>query len=174
MEVLLMLVFLENWAKDQWKILNIWGHRYNLLQKDCSIFCCVWMKMLLVAPELYWELVTFAPWRVNSFLMEVLNFCLTDSSLRVIMFIIWLFNFCHNCLLILTSTHGNITKNQLELYWTCSWIWGSFWLFCGHLNCCYILINYFLLTYKVGINYAPIINRINYLSENKVCLKMIK
>ena len=35
-----------------------------------------------------------------------------------------------------------------------------FWLFCGHLNCCYILINYFLLTYKVGINYAPIINRI--------------
>ena len=50
-------------------------------------------------------------------------------------------------------------------------IWGSFWLFCGHLNCCYILINYFLLTYKVEINYAPIINRINYLSENILCLK---
>ena len=28
-----------------------------------------------------------------------------------------------------------------------------------------------LLTYKVGINYAPIINRINYLSENILCLK---
>ena len=39
------------------------------------------------------------------------------------------------------------------------------------LNCCYILIKYFLLTYKVGINYAPIINRINYLSEKILCLK---
>ena len=39
------------------------------------------------------------------------------------------------------------------------------------MNCCYILINYFLLTYKVGINYAPIINRINYLLENILCLK---
>ena len=46
-----------------------------------------------------------------------------------------------------------------------------FWLFCGHLNCCYIFINYFLLTYKVGINYAPIIYRTNYLSENILCLK---
>ena len=29
----------------------------------------------------------------------------------------------------------------------------------------------FILTYKVGINYAPIINRINYLSENILSLK---
>ena len=47
----------------------------------------------------------------------------------------------------------------------------QFWLFCGHLNCCYILISYFLLTYKMGINYTPIINRTNYLSENILCLK---
>ena len=33
------------------------------------------------------------------------------------------------------------------------------------------LLNYFLLTYRVGINYAPIINRINYLSENIMSLK---
>ena len=33
------------------------------------------------------------------------------------------------------------------------------------------LLNYFLLTYRVGINYAPIINRINYLSENILSLK---
>ena len=29
----------------------------------------------------------------------------------------------------------------------------------------------FLLTYRVGINYASIINRINYLSENVLCSK---
>ena len=46
----------------------------------------------------------------------------------------------------------------------------QFWLFCGHLNCCYILINYFLLTNKVGLINAPII-RINYLSENVICSK---
>ena len=48
---------------------------------------------------------------------------------------------------------------------------GSFWLFCGHLNSYYILINYFPLTYKVGINHAPVINRTNDLSENILCLK---
>ena len=32
-----------------------------------------------------------------------------------------------------------------------------------------ILIIYFLLTYKMGISYAPIINRINYLSEKVLC-----
>ena len=50
-------------------------------------------------------------------------------------------------------------------------IWGNFWLFCGRLNCSYILINYFLLIYKVGINHPPIINKINYLSKNILCLK---
>ena len=45
----------------------------------------------------------------------------------------------------------------------------QFWATCGHLNCCYILINYFLQNYKVRINYIPIINRINYLSENVLC-----
>ena len=29
----------------------------------------------------------------------------------------------------------------------------------------------FFLTYKVGINYASIINRVNYLSENVFCSK---
>ena len=36
----------------------------------------------------------------------------------------------------------------------------------GYFVATWILINYFLLTYKVGINYAPIINRSNHLSEN--------
>ena len=35
----------------------------------------------------------------------------------------------------------------------------------------YILNSYFLPTYKVGMNYAPIINRSNYLSENVLCSK---
>ena len=43
--------------------------------------------------------------------------------------------------------------------------------FCGHLNCCYILINYFLLPYKIWINFAPIINKINYLSGKVLCWK---
>ena len=33
------------------------------------------------------------------------------------------------------------------------------------------LFNYFLLTYKVEINYAPVINRINYRSENVIYSK---
>ena len=35
----------------------------------------------------------------------------------------------------------------------------------------YILNSYFLPTYKVGMNYAPIINKSNYLSENVLCSK---
>ena len=46
----------------------------------------------------------------------------------------------------------------------------QFLAFRGHLNCCYILIN-FLLTDIMGIIYAPIINRINNLSENVLCSK---
>ena len=41
---------------------------------------------------------------------------------------------------------------------------------CGNLSCRYILIT-FLLTYKMDINYAPIINRINYLLEKVLRLK---
>ena len=52
-----------------------------------------------------------------------------------------------------------------------TWTFPESFRFCGHLNCSYMLINYFLLTYEVGINYALIINRINYFLENILCSK---
>ena len=61
--------------------------------------------------------------------------------------------------------HSSTRSVKMQV-WIWLQIWGSFWLLCGHLNCCYILISYFFPTYKVGVNFAPIINRINYLSEN--------
>ena len=72
------------------------------------------------------------------------------------------------------SADMKVNKNNNK--WACFHIaiyevvFGYFVDIC-HLNYCYILINYFLLTYKVWINHAPIINRINYLSKNILCLK---
>ena len=78
MEILRKHAFLEKRAKDQWKILCIWGHRQHLLRKNCSIFSCVWMKNAACGPWAWYPhfnllLFNFTPHCITGFVFMVVT-----------------------------------------------------------------------------------------------------